>query len=668
MWLGRSALLLTLWIAAFLPNCHSGDDAGSTAPSNARPVYTENREPCTTFNPLRNLYFGDLHVHTALSHETWTLDVRAVPVDAFRFARGEPIKLPPLDEDGVGTRTLQLHLPLDFASVTDHAEFLAEVEACVTEGSAVYESFTCAMYRQGGLLSEIVMALPTFLWNPQRSRALCGPGGVDCQALAESIWRSIRQAAEDTYDRTSSCSFTAFVAYEWTGIPGASNLHRNVMFRNANVPNLPASYIEQPSPQRLWAELKRSCLDTPEECDVIAIPHNSNESNGNKFFPRYPGAESIEEEREQALQRARMEPLVEIVQNKGESECMNGLYGVYGPPDELCDFEKIRNAPFVDCKDGTGFGGQIGLGCVSRLDYVRYVLLEGLLEEERLGVNPYKLGIVAGTDTHNAIPGAVAEDRYIGHRGIKEATPEERLGPGGLHPHGVVANPGGLTAVWAVENSRDAIFEALRRRETYATSGTRIAVRFFGGWDYPEAMCDDWGSHDFATTGYRQGVPMGSDLAPQPEGSAAPQLVVLATKESPDPEGSEATPLQRIQIIKGWINSERQPMQKVFEIAGDPDNGANVNLETCERIGTGFDRLCTVWTDPEFNPGERAFYYARVVENPSCRWNTYECIRLAAGERPDSCSDPAVEKVIQERAWTSPIWYTPPDSKAVSAR
>jgi hypothetical protein len=653
-------LLVTLWIAAFFPGCDEADDSGSTAADDARPVYTEEREPCTRYDPLRDLYFGDLHVHTALSHETWTLDVRATPEDAYRFARGEPIRLPPLDADGVGTRILRLDPPLDFASVTDHAEFLAEVEACVTQGSAVYDSPACSIYRKGGLPSEIVMALPTFLLNPRRSKAICGPGGVDCGALAKSVWQRIRQAAEDTYDRTSSCSFTTFVAYEWTGIPGASNLHRNVMFRNANVPNLPASYIEEPTPQKLWAALERDCRSGLEGCEAIAIPHNSNESNGNKFFVRYPGADSLEEERAQALQRARMEPLVEIFQNKGDSECMNGLSGVNGPHDELCDFEKIREAPFEDCGDGTGLGGQIGLGCISRLDYVRYALLEGLREEERIGVNPYRLGIVAGTDTHNAIPGAVAEDRYIGHRGIKESTPEERLGPGGTHPHGVVANPGGLTAVWSVENSRDAIFEALMRRETYATSGTRLAVRVFGGWGFPEAMCDGRDASAFAETGYRKGVPMGGDLGRQPEGSGAPQFAVLAAKAPRDAEGKEGTPLQRIQIIKGWINGEGRPMHRIFEIAGDPNNGADVDLDTCERFGRGFDRLCTVWTDPGFRLEERAFYYARVVENPSCRWNAYECMRLPAEERPESCSDPSVEKVIQERAWTSPIWYVPP--------
>jgi hypothetical protein len=220
-----------------------------------------------------------------------------------------------------------------------------------------------------------------------------------------------------------------------------------------------------------------------------------------------------------------------------------------------------------------------------------------------------------------------------------------------------VANPGGLTAVWAVENSRDGIFGALRRRETYGTSGTRISVRLFGGWQYPEAMCDD---PDLVRIGYQKGVPMGGDLPPRPTDADAPSFAVLAMRE-PDLGETTATPLQRIQMIKGWLEGGRQPMLKVFEIAGDPNNQAGIDLETCERIGEGFDRLCTVWTDPDFDPADRAFYYARVVENPSCRWNAYECIRLPLEERPESCHDPNVEKIIQERAWTSPVWYVPAD-------
>jgi hypothetical protein len=334
---------------------------------------------------------------------------------------------------------------------------------------------------------------------------------------------------------------------------------------------------------------------------------------------------------------------------------MNGLAGVSGVPDELCDFEKLRVPPFDDCGDATGFGGMLGFGCVSRLDFVRYVLLAGLQEEERLGVNPYKLGIIASTDTHNATPGLVAEQDYPGHWGIKEDTSEERLGPSGITHRGIVANPGGLTAVWAVENSRDAIFESFHRRETYATSGPRILVRFFGGWGYPKTMCAE---ADYARIGYLRGTPMGGDLPPRPRALSRPTFFVLALQDQGTAQRS-GTPLQRIQVVKGWIDGEGRAMQKVFEVAGNPLNGAGVDQETCEITGDGFERLCAVWEDPEFDPAERAFYYARIVENPSCRWSTYECIGLPRGEKPEACSDPGLPKVIQERAWTSPIWYRP---------
>jgi hypothetical protein len=331
-------------------------------------------------------------------------------------------------------------------------------------------------------------------------------------------------------------------------------------------------------------------------------------------------------------------------------ECMNGLAGVLGEPDELCNFEKVRSPDSPDCGEGTGALGAIRLGCVSKLDFVRNVLLEGLKEEERLGVNPYRLGILASTDTHNATGGAVAEDRYVGHHGNQDDDPQKRSAPGKI-----INNPGGLAAVWAEENSRDAVFEALKRRETFGTSGPRMAVRFFGGWDYPEDMCE---ASDFVEKGYERGTPMGGDLPPRPQGAAAPGFAVMAMREA-DFGQTEGTPLQRLQIIKGWLNLEGDPVQKVFDVAGDPNNGASVDLDTCEAVGDGFDTLCTVWSDPEFDPRERAFYYARVVENPTCRWSTYDCIRLPMEERPDHCSDPDIDKTIQERAWTSPIWYRP---------
>jgi len=653
---GSARLAAPLFVACLLASCGGDSRSGSLDSGDRGLVYTERREPCSEFNPLRNLYFGDLHVHTGLSHETWILDVPAAPELAYGFAKGEPIQLPPLDEEGMGTRTVQLDHPLDFAAVTDHGEFLGEVEACVTPNSGAYGSPSCILFRDKNFLSEVVIAFPTFTTHPERNRDICGPGRADCLALAERVWKRIQDTAEQAYDRSPQCTFTSFVGYEYTGLPGAANLHRNVIFRNASVPDLPVSYFEQSTPEGLWAELERSCTESRSGCDVLAIPHNSNESNGNKFFVQYPGAETIGEQRRMAGRRAELEPLVEIFQHKGDSECMNGLQGVWGPEDGLCDFEKIRRPPFTDCGDGAGFGGVIGIGCISRLDYVRNVLLEGLAEEERLGVNPYRLGIIASTDTHNATPGMVAEDFYPGHWGTKEDTPEERLGADGVTHQGVIANPGGLTAVWAMENSRDAIFEAFHKRETYATSGPRIVVRFFGGWDYPETMCED---PDFAAVGYRKGVPMGGTLPQRPESAHAPRFAVWAERRL-DAGVGRVVPLQRIQIIKGWVDPSQEPLRKefeVFDVAGMPDNGARVDLETCQILGDGFDRLCALWIDPDFHEDRRAFYYVRVVENPSCRWSAQECVRLAPDDRPESCSDPGIEKVIQERAWTSPIWY-----------
>ncbi len=656
--MSRRHVLSILVVGAFLSGsaCTSDSNPPAPHPEEGRPTYTEEREPCAFFSPLRNVYFGDLHFHTSLSMDAWIFDTRSLPEDAYRFARGGAVLLPPLDVNGRGTRTLRIDRPLDFAALTEHSEFLGEVQACLTRGSGAYDSRTCRIYRQGTFLSTIVMQNPVFFPNPERPADVCGPGGVDCREWAGKAWEEIQQAAEQAYDRSSECTFTSFVGYEYTGTTLATNLHRNVFFRNANVPDLPVSYIEAPTPEALWAELERACMEETPGCDAIAIPHNSNESNGNKFALRYPGAEGPEEQRRAADLRRRIEPLVEIFQNKGDSECMNGLAGVPGEPDDLCDFEKLARPPFTDCREGTGLGGAMGLGCVSRLDYVRNVLLAGLEEEERLGVNPYKLGVVAGTDTHNASPGAVAEYHYAGHLGNIEDTPEKRLGPKGLGGNqGILDNPGGLTAVWAVENSRDGIFEAFRRRETYATSGPRITVRFFGGWDLPDTLC---AGSDLARTGYERGVPMGADLPPRTSEGALPKFAVLAVMDGGTP-GHPGIPLQRIQVIKGWIDEEQGPMLRVFEAAGNPDNGAAVDLETCEPVGQGFDRLCTIWTDTEFRPGERAFYYARVLENPSCRWSTYECNRLPPGDRPEACTAPGLEKTIQERAWTSPIWYRP---------
>ncbi|MGH3056599.1 MAG: DUF3604 domain-containing protein, partial [Gaiellaceae bacterium] len=326
-----------------------------------------------------------------------------------------------------------------------------------------------------------------------------------CRQQAGDVWERIQDAAAAAY---AQCTFTSFVAYEYSRSPGGSTMHRNVIFRNDRVP-FPISAFEEPTPQGLWRELKTACLDAVTGCDVLAIPHNSNESNGKMFFVEYPGTTTVDEERAQATFRAAMEPLVEIYQHKGSSECLNGISGILGAPDEACEFERRRPAPFPDCGDTKGQTGSAGQGCVSRLDYVRGALLAGLKEDERLGVNPYRLGIIASTDTHNGTPGATEEATFIGHRGTDDATPAQQLGHGVLTDGGIVFSPGGLTGVWAEENSRPSIFDALRRKEVFGTSGTRIAVRFFGGWNYPDGLCSD---PDSIRRSYASGVPMGGVL------------------------------------------------------------------------------------------------------------------------------------------------------------
>ncbi len=616
-----------------------------------RTTPTEEREPCADRNPLRNAYFGDTHIHTSLSFDAWVYDVRLDPEAAYRFARGEKVYGPPLGADGVGTRPLQLARPLDFVALSDHAEMLAEVNTCTTPGNAAYDSAACQKYREGGASSIVQFGISLTEPQPIRIEEICGEQGVDCPALSRDVWSSIQEAAEEAYDRTSACSFTSFVAYEYSGAPEVSNIHRNVIFRNEKVPVAPTSYFEEPTPQGLWARLQEECLDAGTGCDVLAIPHNSNWSNGRQFQVTYPGATTRDEQASAAAFRARIEPLVEIFQHKGDSECRNGLETVLGTPDELCGFEKLRQEA-DDCGDGIGGGAMIGLGCVSRLDFVRNVLKEGLKQEAELGANPFKLGIIAATDSHSGTPGRVPEDASTGHLGNADDDPTEQLGVGFAFPGGIIYNGGGLAGVWAEENSRDALFEAMRRRETFGTSGPRIVVRFFGGWDYPDGMCED---PQLVARGYAGGTPMGGDLPPRGEASA-PRFVVQALRDSAD----GATPLQRAQIIKGWMDGEGKLREKVWDVAGDKNNGASVDTNTCERSGSGADLLCSVWSDPEFDPAQRAFYYVRVVENPTCRWSTHVCNQLPEAERPDSCTDPAYPRVIQERAWTSPIWYTPP--------
>ena len=484
--------------------------------------------------------------------------------------------------------------------------------------------------------------------------------------MSQSVWQQTIQAAQDWNDNSAQCRRTTFVGYEYTSHRLGSNLHRNVIFRNAIVPPNPISYIEAPREWTLWEKLQRDCLDTDTGCDVLAIPHNANISNGRMFAIDYPGASSVDDQTARAALRNKVEPLVEIMQHKGDSECRNGVGGLLNAVDELCDFEKFEDRVFEsvfgasdevgECYDGplADYLPHTGPDCVSAASYVRDALITGLKEEQRLGVNPFKFGIMASTDTHNALAGGVTEKNYAGHIGIGDDTAEKRTAWDNEIPGNSSNSPGGLIGVWAQENSRDALFDAMKRREVFGTSGPRIQPRFFAGWHYAENLCDD---PDMLAKAYRDGVPMGADMKPRP-GNQAPVFLASAIADV----GSEqmaGTALQRLQVIKGWVDDNGVNRQSVYDVAGDANNGAGVDLDSCRQHGQGFAQLCSVWRDPDFDADRRAVYYLRAVENPSCRYSAWACAALAAAQRPADCQLPQVRRSIQERAWSSPIWYTP---------
>ncbi len=599
-------------------------------------------QQCRDHDPQRSVYWGDLHVHTAISMDAYSYQTRLRPDDAYRYARGETVKIGPLGEDGRGTVPFEIDRPLDFAAVTDHAHSFGGVRLCTTPGSPVYDSEECVTFRKPFRPKNIEEGtrVAVAIVDSLQSKAVCGADGERCRDSAREFWQETRRAAAAWNDTSPECSFTTFVAYEHTQTRDFTKVHRNVIFRSEHVPDLPISTLEEPEAEGLWRALDRQCMNGIEGCDALAIPHNPNLSNGRMFAIEYPEGSSRDEQARLARLRARMEPVVEMMQQKGESECRSGMWKVLGA-DEDCDFEKFRALQDVeDCKDGSGGGALAERGCRSRLDFARYALVEGLREADRIGVNPYAFGLIAATDIHNGAPGAVLESD---------------LRQWGRRPPRVGFNPGGLAAVWAEENSRESLFSALRRREVYGTSGPRMTVRFFGGWDLPEDLC---GQSDFAARGYAAGVPMGSDLPPRSGvGKAAPSFAIFATRDA-GTEAAPGMPLQRVQIIKGWSDPDGTFHQQVIDVAGSRDNGASVDAKSCEPRGAGADQLCAVWRDPSFDPKQRAVYYARVLENPSCRWAGWMCVEGRA-DRHAQCDAPAIPKVIQERAWTSPIWYAP---------
>jgi Protein of unknown function (DUF3604) len=636
---------------------------------------TEQREPCADYSETRKPMFGDLHVHTSYSFDSYVSSQRNDPSAAYTYAKGQPIILS--DADGEQTLRAQIQRPLDFTAVTDHAEFLGPINLCTQDSSKAAYWFPACIAGRSSIY--IVQLLAADYWatigvvddsSEKEESFVCTMD--DCDAAHKEAWAGIQAAAEKHYDRSAECSFTTFVGYEYTDAPNYSNLHRNVIFRNEHVTDTAISTYDTGSQNvpELWRRLRDQCIEGMPGCDVLAIPHNSNLSRG-LMFPD-PASE------QEAQDRVFFEPLVELVQHKAASECRYDRLAGAGldTEDELCDFEQVEadNLAMLSTLYGEVRSDEaepVSLENFGHRNMVRNVLKDGLALEESSGINPFKLGFIGSSDTHSASPGGVEEYNYTGHLGRRDA------GHRNVQDH-FFDNPGGLAVVWAEENSRDAIFEGMRRRESYATSGTRPIVRFFAGADLEEELCAD---PDMVAKAYAAGVPMGGELT---AGEQSPAFLVSAAKDA----GTSQHPgldLQRVQIIKGWLDTDGKTHEQVFDVAGTSDNGAGVDPQSCAPTGSGHQNLCTVWRDPQYNSEESAFYYVRALENPSCRWSTLQC--QAAGVNPfaDNCAEQAAQQTarlqdegaigdvfgrccldpakepfysptIQERAWTSPIW------------
>ncbi|MEM9727469.1 MAG: DUF3604 domain-containing protein [Myxococcota bacterium] len=643
------------------------------------PPLAEKFHRCAEFTPSRRAFFGELHLHTTYSLDANLEGTRLTPRQAYRFALGEAVSPPGADQP------IQIDRPLDFAAVTDHAEFLGFVAACGDPNSQAYRKKGCQIYRRrpdwGLLVVDAHLTQENRFHNPPRA---CGDAGEHCYAYREAMWIDLQNEAERAYDRSGRCRFTSFVGYEYTASPSdgtvhvgkVHNMHRIVLFRNSIVPRVPVDFFDAAHVQDLWAGLRKHCTGLSSGCDALAIPHNANLSAGRMFDETIHAGDIVRKPIDEgyAREQATFEPLMEIMQHKGSSECLPGQTA----GDELCAFEVIPYDNLRAAKvDKTTK--------VRNVDTMRYAYEKGLQYQQSLGVNPWQFGIVGGTDGHLGLAGNVNEAMFLGGGGAGEgqldgAEPE--------FPDRVFFGPGSLTGVWAEENSREAIFRALRRKETFATSGPRIQVRSYGGWKIPSAWCQQPDRIDVA---YARGVPMGGTLAEPPAPHARPLFAIEAMAD-PGTTKYPGAKLQRLQVVKAHLDEDGKPKTEVFNVAGDPAAGVDLDVDTCTPSAGGFDRLCTVWGDDAFDPNQPAQYYVRAVEVPTCRWSTLKCVahdydcenpsrkideqccHASAGLHPRDCrgvtcddahlSDPCcqpgvVRPLIQERAWTSPIWYTP---------
>jgi hypothetical protein len=641
----RNLTQLRWWglaVAFWFASCAQPPQTSPVKPQEQAAAVTPAAADLSPSNPLRNVYFGDLHVHTRNSFDAYVFNVRSTPDDAYAYARGQTIK------HAMGFDLRLQHGPLDFLAVTDHAEYLGVVQAIDTPGT----SYSKVPYARELFSSEragILAAFARFARSLNSGERL--PELSDLSAT-QSAWHETIRSAQRHHEPGK---FTTFIGYEFTSMPEARNLHRNVIYAGERVPAMPYSALDSQNPQDLWRWMEQQ---REQGIEALSIPHNGNASDGTMFERTRWNGQPID--REYAQLRSRNEPLVEITQSKGQSETMPLL----SPNDEFAGFELMTSYIGVNKPISRFEGG-----------YVRDALKRGLQIEGELGVNPYKLGFVAGSDTHNSA-GSYEEDNYFSKVGVLDGAPDRRgavppadyrsweefYGAGKDLPVTSTWGSAGLTGVWAEQNTRESLFAALQRKETFATSGPRIRVRLFAGYGLRGVnLATDEG----VRTAYANGVPMGGDLVARP--GRVPDFVVIAMRDV------HSAPLQRIQIVKGWVDESGASFERVFDVACSdggavdpttqrcPDNGATVDLQTCAiPTDKGAGQLQATWSDPQFDPRQHAFYYARVIENPTCRWSTWDAIRA------NVAPNPRLPRTIQERAYTSPIWFVPVKSRSGS--
>lgn len=577
-------------------------------------------------NPLKEAYFGEQHLHTAYSLDAYIGGARLTPSDAYRFAKGQEVE--------VNGEKIRISEPLDWAAVTDHAEYIGEMYSTMTEGAPGHNQEQIQQLRNLKSLEEREKWFLEYVVKSNRGATPQHPPFYAGSETIASAWKVILAAAKE---HNEPGKFTTIPAFEWSAAPKGGNLHRNVFFRDTKVPERPMSYIDINREDGLWdwlATLEKQGMQ------VIAIPHNSNASKGTMFPAINAAGDPID--LEYAKMRSHFEPLIEMMQVKGNSE----VHRKFWAADEFADFENADSIGDYSGRDFETFG---------KLNWVRGGLTQGLVYQQSLGVNPFHYGIVGGTDNHNGTPSNVAEDNFkVGSHGAADGTVElRRTGEVGGWIKAKDLNPGALTGVWANQNTRGAIWDAMKARETFATSGPRIKVRLFGQLGKSEVPVD---ARTLVERGYALGVPMGGTLHANGD---APTFTVLAMK---DPNGAN---LDRIQIIKGWVDADGKPQDKVYDVGWSdkrspgkdgklPPVGNSVDLTNATYSNSiGSTELMASWSDPDFDEKQFAVYYVRVLQIPTPRWTTYDAVRNGLPLLKDA---PAT---VQERAWSSPIWYTP---------